>query len=79
MPQSLCSFFGFYDANETVLEMEKQLVSPLELLSLSAHTVVLSALDMEAEGSTLWGGGLGCRQELTLSLPVSFFMPLDPP
>ncbi|KAJ1068693.1 hypothetical protein K5549_011646 [Capra hircus] len=43
------SFFGFYDANETVLEMEKQL---------------------EAEGSTLWGGGLGCRQELTLSLPV---------
>lgn len=25
---SLCSFFGFYDENETVLEMEEQLVSP---------------------------------------------------
>ena len=75
MPQSLCSFFGFYDANETVLEMEKQLVRPLELfLSLSAHTVVLSATDMEAEGSTLWGRGLGCPWELTLSLPVSFFL-----
>ena len=75
MPQSLCSFFGFYDANETVLEMEKQLVSPLELLlSLSAHTVVLSATDMEAEGSTLWEGGLGRPRELTLSLSVSFFL-----
>lgn len=28
LPQSLCSFFGFYDANETVLEMEEQPVSP---------------------------------------------------
>ncbi|XP_054542765.1 lysosomal thioesterase PPT2 isoform X5 [Pan troglodytes] len=30
------SFFGFYDANETVLEMEEQLVSPLGLLPLLA-------------------------------------------
>jgi len=33
------SFFGFYDANETVLEMEEQPVSPLGLLPLSSCTV----------------------------------------
>lgn len=72
MPPSLCSFFGFYDANETVLEMEKQLVSLLELLSLSAHTVVLSALDMEAEGSTLWGGGSGMQAGTYFVSPCVF-------
>lgn len=35
--QYLCSFFGFYDANETVLEMEQQPVSSMGRLPFSLH------------------------------------------
>jgi hypothetical protein len=76
-PKSLCSFFGFYDANETVLEMEEQLVSSLELFPLILatglpHCGALPATIPWSKGLTLWGGG-----QDTSSNSLCFFLCLS--